>query len=1234
MKQENSELNLNGYSTFVRRAIRTTASIAVVLGAIAIFGSIARAATFHVTTITDNNNNSSPTAGSLRKAIIDANNNPGPDTIDFNIPGSGVHKITVTAALPVISDPVVIDGYTQPGSVQNSLVNNNNAQLMIEITSTGAVINGIVISAGSSTLKGLMITGFAKPNSFGGTGIQLTSKGGNVIAGNFIGTDANGTNAVPNDIGIYISGCDNNVIGGSQPASRNLISGNVQFGVDIQGSGAYNNLILGNFIGTNRSASGALGNGDAGVLVSNIGTASSAGEIGGTTAGAGNVISGNGSIGIATVGNITGLKIQGNMIGTDLTGKFALANKYYGISVGSSGSLLVIGGPTAGARNIISGNGYNGMSIYSDNGTVVQNNYIGTDVTGKKALPNLSSGIMLLSSFNTIGGAGANEGNVISGNGGSGIYLSWNPSYNTTGESNFVLGNLIGVGADGTTPLGNKDRGVYVLTKGTNNIIGGQGKARNVIANNAAAGVEVANGTSVLISGNSISANGLLGIDLSPNGSTKNDLADGDLGANNLQNYPVLTSASLISNGLTFVNGTLNSASNTKFTVEFFSNNAPDSSGFGEGQNYLGALNVTTDANGNGSFTGTFAGLSASQCISTTATDPSNNTSEFSLCKQIVLNTPGSVQFTSAAYTVGENGGKATITAKRTGGNFGTVTAQCATAAGGTATVGSDYTASSGVFSWGDGDSSDKTFTVPVLDNSVSNSNKTVNLSLSNATNGATLGSPASAVLTIVDDESYPKVSIIDVSQAEGNSGMTNFTFTVSLSAPSAQKVTVDYGNADGTAKSPSDYNEQIATVTFAPGETSKQIIMLVNGDTQVEPDETFTVELFNPVNAVLGKSLGLGTIVNDDTKSSGPTTIQFGQATYNVQEDLTLMNVTLTRTGDSTASSTVDYQTFDGTAKQKTDFEYAAGTITFGPGETDKTISLLINEDILVEGNETFGLTLSNPTGAVIGSPGITDVTIVDDAAEPAISPIDDAQAFVYTHYHDFLNREPDSAGLAFWTSQITACGSDAACIDAARANVSAAFYLSIEFQQTGYLLYLMQKESYGTMPKYASYMRDLQAVSRGVVVNAPGWQALLADNQERLAREWVARPEFKAKYANLSNAEYVSALYANAGIVAPQTESDALVARLDSATEDRALALLDVATNAAFQQQEKNSAFVLMEYFGYLRRDPNVAPDSDLSGYNFWLNKLNQFGGNYLDAEMVRAFIISTEYRQRFGQ
>jgi hypothetical protein len=309
-------------------------------------------------------------------------------------------------------------------------------------------------------------------------------------------------------------------------------------------------------------------------------------------------------------------------------------------------------------------------------------------------------------------------------------------------------------------------------------------------------------------------------------------------------------------------------------------------------------------------------------------------------------------------------------------------------------------------------------------------------------------------------------------------------------------------------------------------------------------------------------------------------------------------------------------------------------GTLSFAPGESSKTFPVLINQDMYIEGNETFSVSLSNPSGATLGQQKMATVTIIDDVPESATNPIDDPQSFVYTHYHDFLNRKPDPAGLQFWTNQITSCGQDAACVANKRTNVSAAFFLSTEFQQTGYLLYLFQRESFGSLPKYAPFMRDLQQVSRDVIVNSPNWEQKLAANQQQFAEAWVDRPSFKAAYAGMSNAAYVNALYANAGVVPPQAERDALVTKLDMATESRATALLDVAANATFRQQQQNPAFVLMQYFGYLRRDPDSGPDSDLSGYYFWLTKLNAFNGNYQQAEMAKAFIVSAEYRARFGQ
>jgi len=1190
---------------------------------------VASAATYVVTSV----NNSG--AGSLRQAILDANANPGADLINFNIPGAGGHPIFLKTLLPVITDPVTIDGYSQPGATPNTATMADNATLLIELTGTDPFFfnagDALVITAGSSTVKGLIINGFTNAGN-SACGIRIMSKGGNVISGNFIGTNASGFSAIPNTLGIYMEDSPNNTIGGNTPGSRNVISGNVFSGVKIVSAGSMGNRVIGNFIGTNRNGTAAVPNRD-GVDIEKMGTGSSNTHVGGTLPGEGNLISGNLSVGITTFGGVTDLTIQGNLIGTDVSGKVALGNGAHGIGIGSTGSLTVIGGSSAGARNIISGNKYYGVVVDHDASLVVQGNYIGTDITGKVAVGNAGTGLVLYSSYNTVGGSGAGEGNVISGNGDAGVYISGSITTGTTGSYNFVLGNLIGIGADGTTPLGNKTIGVWIYTStGTNNVIGGQGTARNSIAFNGAAGVDVASGTANLISGNSITANGGLGIELNPVGAAANDAGDADTGPNNLQNYPVLTAASLISNGLTTVDATLNSAANTKFTVEFFANDAADPSGFGEGQVYLGAVSVTTNASGNVSFTGTFAGLSAGKCISATAIDPALNTSEFSQCKLISLNSPGALQFSSAVYSVNENGGPATVTVKRVGGNFGTVSVQYATVAGGTAAAGSDYTTVSGTLIWGHGDAADKTFTIPIVDDSAAESNETVNLALSNATNGTLPGSPTAAVLTINDNESQPTISISDVSQVEGNSGTANFAFTVSLSATSSQTVSVNYTTADNSAQSGSDYQAANGLISFAPGETSKPINVSVNGDTQVEPDEKFIVNVSNAVNAIIGKGQGTGTIVNDDAPAT-PAMIQLEQPGFLLQEDLGSFNVTVIRTGDTSAAASVDYTTVDGSATQKADFEYAAGTLQFLPGETSKTFQVILNEDSYVEGTESFNITLSNPVGGILGQ-STAPAFIADDATELPANPIDDAGSFVQMHYHDFLNREPDPAGLAFWTSQITSCGNDAKCIEEKRVNVSASFFLSIEFQETGYLLYLMQKESYATRPTYASFMRDLQEVSRGVIVNAPGWQQKLADNQQQFADKWINRAEFKAAYDALSNDAYVNALHKNAGIVAPQVEKDKLVTGLNTASMNRSSVLLEVAENATFREQEQNGAFVLMEYFGYLRRDPQASPDSDLSGYNFWLSKLNQFNGNYIDAEMIKAFITSFEYRQRFGQ
>jgi hypothetical protein len=228
-------------------------------------------------------------------------------------------------------------------------------------------------------------------------------------------------------------------------------------------------------------------------------------------------------------------------------------------------------------------------------------------------------------------------------------------------------------------------------------------------------------------------------------------------------------------------------------------------------------------------------------------------------------------------------------------------------------------------------------------------------------------------------------------------------------------------------------------------------------------------------------------------------------------------------------------------------------------------------------------------------------------------------------------LNREPDSSGLAFWTSEITSCGADPACIEVKRIHVSAAFFLSIEFQQTGYLVYRAHEAAFDLGPTLDSnrFSSDTQMIGAGVVVNQPGWEALLETNTQTFFSNFVQRPEFIAIYPiSMPITEFVDRLNANAGGSLSPAERDALI----NSGRSRAEMVRAVAEDADFHRLEFNRAFVYMQYVGYLRRNPNAAPDTDFSGYDFWLGKLNAHNGDYVAAEMVKSFITSGEFRQRF--
>jgi hypothetical protein len=355
-------------------------------------------------------------------------------------------------------------------------------------------------------------------------------------------------------------------------------------------------------------------------------------------------------------------------------------------------------------------------------------------------------------------------------------------------------------------------------------------------------------------------------------------------------------------------------------------------------------------------------------------------------------------------------------------------------------------------------------------------------------------------------------------------------------------------------------------------------------------------------------------------------------------------------RIGETSTAASVDYFTADIAANARQDYITTLGTLDFAVGETSKTFVVLINEDSYVEGNETFSVNLINPSGMSLGGPSTAIVTIIDDANEPATNAIDDPETFVCQHYHDFLNRQPDAPGLAFWTNQITSCGSDQACLEERRVNVSASFFLSIEFQDTGYLIERIYKAAYGdatstsTFPathqlpvpavRLNEFLADTRKIGEGVIVGQGNWELQIENNKQAFTSGFVTRSRFTEAFpASMAPAQFVDQLNQNAGNPLSSSERDQLVNDLASGTKSRAQVLRAIAEDLDLKSAEVNRAFVLMQYSGYLRRNPNDPQDSDYTGYDFWLTKLNQFGGNYINAEMVKAFITSIEYRQRFG-
>jgi hypothetical protein len=362
-----------------------------------------------------------------------------------------------------------------------------------------------------------------------------------------------------------------------------------------------------------------------------------------------------------------------------------------------------------------------------------------------------------------------------------------------------------------------------------------------------------------------------------------------------------------------------------------------------------------------------------------------------------------------------------------------------------------------------------------------------------------------------------------------------------------------------------------------------------------------------------------------------------------------------VTRTGDNSTGANVGYTTgaasvndcgvMNGIASARCDYATAVGRLRFAAGETVKTIAVPIVDDAYAEGSESFSISLNSPSGASLGSATMATIRINDNESTNGLNPIDQAEFFVRQHYIEFLTREPDPTGLAFWRDQITSCGADSQCVDIRRINASAAFFLSIEFRATGYLVYRMYKAAYGNLAgapvpiRLGDFLPDTREISNGLVVGLPGWEQVAENNKNAFAAGFVTRSRFTIVYpTTMSPALFVDTLYANAGVSSSAAERAVVISEFGSATTTgdaaaRARVLLRVAENSTLAQLEFNKAFVLMQYFAYLRRSPDDAPDADFTGFAFWLSKLDQFNGNFVNAEMVKAFLLSAEYRERFG-
>jgi uncharacterized repeat protein (TIGR01451 family) len=1002
-------------------------------------------------------------SGTLREAIQQANLTAELDTIRFNITPEGSKTISLQSALPSISNPLEIDGSTQPG------FNPSNPRPMIALdgSSAGGSSSGLVFQATAgagasgtgSTVRGLAI------GNFGGDGIVLQGNG-HLIQGNYIGLDLAGSLQRGNGgVGIELESSSRNSIGGSTLLARNVISANAQHGIRLN----------------------ALRSTDS---TQNV--------------------------------------ISGNYIGTDASGAIAIGNGGHGVDFFGGGGNTV-GGRSVSARNVISGNDDFGINFFGGSASrnTVVGNYIGTTANGSQALGNGRGGIFGLGNANTIGGVTSADRNVISGNSGPGVSFQGGLTENGIPIPNLVQGNFIGTDASGNNALGNIEAGVRLFTSDA--IIGGNSpEAGNRIAHTRADVFGRGSGVALVLSSNNnailsneIFSNSSLGIDFNHDGEVlPNDPGDSDSStdgpSNEGQNYPVIEGVDT-GGGVTIVRGTLSSTPDSTFRLQFFANDLVDPSGFGEGQLFLGESSVQTDSEGNATFEAALSGeLTSTQFVSSTATDPLGNTSEFSRSVQAVplpasdlsvsasfspspvivgndvtvsitvrnagpnsatgvevtdrlpigssfissasgfrldasgqlvadlatipagqartvsyVIRPGIVGsiandvrvstdvidtlpennsssaellvepepgqsvlvFASDAFSAVESDRLVRITVNRSNGDS-PVSIRFATTVEGSATEGADFVETSGLLQFAPGELS-KTFNITLLDDFEVEGPETIGLVLSEPGGNSVLGLPFEATLTLLDDDpNAPPSGVFRLGAA---------AFTIVESSPFVTIPVERVGGVEGEARvrirtspisavSGEDFEAIDIQLVFSPGDNATKLVQIPLIDNDIfDPSRTFSVELSDPVNAPLGgPNLAVVTITNDEPAPTPPgqQRFRFTNGTFSASEDSTAAQVLIERDSPAGAVSVL-FRATAGTA-QPGRFVPVEMRVDFAEGETSKVVEVPFIDTNEFEGSQTVLLSLSSPEGGPqLGDPSSATLTILDDEPAPPLPPL-----------------------------------------------------------------------------------------------------------------------------------------------------------------------------------------------------------------------------------------------------